>query len=84
MVFTQVAYVPTLKNVSDLFTNAVDSGTIGRLVPTLKGQDLRLTEELTQTYELQARKALNVRLQHIDSDLNNQMQVWDNLLKNVK
>jgi hypothetical protein len=53
-------------------------------VPSLKGQDLRLIEELTQTYELQGRKALNVRLQHIDSDLNYQMQVLDNLLEKVK
>ena len=62
----------------------MDSGTIRRLVPSLKGQDLRLIEELTQTYELQGRKALNVRLQHIDSDLNYQMQVFDNLLETVK
>jgi hypothetical protein len=45
---------------------------------------LRLIEELTQTYELQGRKALNVRLQHIDSDLNNQMQLLENLLEKVK
>jgi hypothetical protein len=84
MGFSEVAYVPTLKNISDLFTKAVDSGTIRRLVPALKGQDLRLIEELTQTYELQGRKALNVRLQHIDSDLNYQMQVLDNLLEKIK
>ena len=84
MGFSEVAYVPTLKNISDLFTKAVDSGTIRRLVPALKGQDLRLIEELTQTYELQGRKALNVRLQHIDSDLNNQMQLLENLLEKVK
>ena len=84
MGFSEVAYVPTLKNISDLFTKAVDSGTIGRLLPALKGHDLRLIEELTQTYELQGRKALNVRLQLIDSDLNNQMQVLDNLLEKVK
>ena len=53
-------------------------------MPSLKGQDLRLIEELTQTDELQGRKALNVRLQHIDSDLNYQMQVLDNLLEKVK
>ena len=53
-------------------------------MPALKGRDLRLIEELTQTYELQGRKALNVRLQHIDSDLNNQMQVLENLLEKVK
>ena len=52
MGFSEVAYVPTLKNISDLFTEAVDSGTI--------------------------------RLQHIDSDLNNQMQVLENLLEKVK
>ena len=79
-----VAYVLTLKNISDLFTNAVGSGTIRRLVPSLKGQGLRLFQELTPIYELQGRKALNVRLQHIDSDLNVQMQVLDNLLEKVK
>ena len=62
----------------------MDSGTIRRLVPSLNGQDLRLIEELTQTYELQGRKALNVRLRHIDSDFNNQMQVLDSLLEKVK
>ena len=36
MGFSEVAYVPTLKNISDLFTKAVDSGTIRRLVPSLK------------------------------------------------
>ena len=35
MGFSEVAYVPTLKNVSDLFAKAVDSGTIRRLVPSL-------------------------------------------------
>ena len=57
MGFSEVAYVPTLKNIFDLFTEAVDSGTIRRLVPSLKGQYLRRIEELTQTYELQGRKA---------------------------
>ena len=82
--FSEVAYVPTFKNISDLFTKAVDSVTLGRLVPALKGQDLRLVEELTQSNELQGRKALNVRLQDIDSDLNNQMQLLGNLLEKVK
>ena len=63
MGFSEFAYVPTLKNISDLFTKAADSGTIRRLVPALKGQDLRLIEELTQTYDLQGRKTSNVRLQ---------------------
>ena len=62
----------------------MDSGTIKRLVPALKGQDLRLIEELTQTYELQGHKALNVRLHHIDSDLNNQMQLLEKFLEKVK
>ena len=86
MGFSEVAYVPTLKNNSDLYTkaSAVESGTIRRLVPSLKGQDLRLIKEVTQTYELQGRKALNMRLQHIDSDLNTQMQVLDNLPEKVK
>jgi hypothetical protein len=53
-------------------------------VPAPKGQDLRLIEELTQTYELQGRKALNVRLQLIDSDLNNQMQLLEEFLEKVK
>jgi hypothetical protein len=53
-------------------------------VPSLKGQDLRLIEEFTQTDELQRRKALNVRLQHIESDLNYQMLVLDKLLEKVK
>ena len=75
--FSEVAHVPTLKNISDLFTKAVDSGTIRRLVPALTGQDLRLIGELTQTYELQGREALDVRLQHVDSDLNNQRQLLD-------
>ena len=84
MGFSEVTYVPTLKNGSDLFTKAVNSGTIMRLVPSLKGKILRLIEELTRTYELQGRKALDVGLQHIDSDLNNQMQVLENLLEKVK
>ena len=62
----------------------MDSGTIRRLVPALKGQDLRLIEELTQTYELQGRKALNVRLQRIESDLDYQMQLLEEFLAKVK
>ena len=84
MGFSEVAYVPTLKNISDLFTKAVDSGTLTRLVPALKGQNLRPIEELTQTYELHGRNALNVRLQHVDSDLNNQMQLLEEFLEKVK
>ena len=37
MGFSEVAYAPTLKNISDLFTKAVDSGTIRGLVTSLKG-----------------------------------------------
>ena len=84
MGFSEVAYVPTLKNISDLFSKAVDSRTIRRLVPALKGHDLRLIEELTQTYELKLRKALDARLEPIDSDLKNQKKLLEDLVETIK
>ena len=81
MGFSEVAYVPTLKNISDLQTKAVDSGTIRRLVPCINGQDLRLIIELTTSFET---RALNIRVQEANDHLSEYQHAYDFMQRYIR
>ena len=68
MKFSEVAYVKSLDNISDLTTKCVDSATLKVLWPAITGQDHTLIKKLMQ--ENQGSKvALNVRIQLVNDDM---------------
>ena len=68
MKFSEVAYVKSLDNISDLTTKCVDSATLKVLWPAITGQDHTLIKKLMQENQ-RSKVALNVRIQLVNDDM---------------
>ena len=68
MKFSEVAYVKSSDNISDLTTKCVDSATLKVLWPAITGQDHTLIKKLMQENQ-RSKVALNVRIQLVNDDM---------------